>query len=147
MPRSPRHHPHPSVVRSSPGNVAATTALLDEHPATLSANLVTFGRALRAAGFDVTAGRLIDAARSLSAVGPVSLEDTRVALRANLVSERGQIPLFDLLFDRYWRETDGESSLPVVMPEERQPPPEAGGEVRELVAAAPRPAHAAEGDN
>jgi len=123
------------------------TALLDERPATLSANLVTFGRALRAAGFDVTAGRLIDAARSLSAVGPASLEDTRAALRANIVSERGQIPLFDLLFDRYWRQSDGEPSLPVVTPEEREPLSEAGGESRSLVAAAPRPAHATEGDN
>jgi uncharacterized protein with von Willebrand factor type A (vWA) domain len=70
--------------------------------ATLGENLLGFTRLLRVADLDVTNGRVIDAARSLTEIGIDSREDVRAALRASLVSSVDQVSLFNALFDLYW---------------------------------------------
>ena len=128
--------------------VAEAAARLAGRQKTLTANLVNFGRVLRVAGLDVTAGRLIDAARSLALVGPASSEDIRAALRTNLIAEHSQIATFDLLFDLYWRSSDADPpGLQVVREDDRQVPPAADDGPRELVAALPCPAYQPETDN
>ncbi|MGD9892648.1 MAG: VWA domain-containing protein [Dehalococcoidia bacterium] len=121
---------------------------LAERRRTISGNLVNFGRVLRAAGFEVTAGRLIDAARGIRLIDPCSKEDVQIALRANLVSDRERLDLFDLLFDLYWPAWDPEEpALPLAEPIDR-PTPSGGSTVgHELVAAIGRAAHSSEGDN
>ena len=78
-------------------------AVLGERRATLAENLVQFGRVLKTADFDVASGRVIDAARSLALIDLGNRDDFRTALRCNLVSHVEDFPLFDLLFDTYWR--------------------------------------------
>lgn len=120
---------------------------LAERQGTISGNLVGFGRVLRAAGFEVTAGRLIDAARGIELIDPASVEDLRVVLRANLVSEQGRLALFDALFDLYWTRPDAEhEGLPLAEPAEQQAP--AGSAPgHQLAAVIGRAAAAADGDN
>jgi uncharacterized protein with von Willebrand factor type A (vWA) domain len=121
---------------------------LAERPGTISGNMVNFGRVLRAAGFEVTAGRLIDAARGLRLVDPCSMEDVRIVLRANLVSDNGRLELFDLLFDLYWPKSDSdEPAFPLVEPFDQPSPAAESHAGRGLVAALGRAAHATEGDN
>jgi uncharacterized protein with von Willebrand factor type A (vWA) domain len=144
-----RRHRRHVAFRDGSGLVADIAARLGERRGTLSANLVNFARALRAAGFDVTAGRVIDAARSLAAMDLGSLEDMRLALRANFLTEHAQTVLFDTLFDLYWRDPSAPPpDIPVATQQEREQAQrqEAAGD-RRLVAAAPRPAFQANGDN
>jgi uncharacterized protein with von Willebrand factor type A (vWA) domain len=95
-------------------------ALLGEARGTLAAHLVGFARLLRAAEFDITAGRLIDAARALTLVDIGRLEDVRLALRANFVSEAAQLAAFDRLFDLYWRSGGQPPPIGEVVPVERR---------------------------
>jgi uncharacterized protein with von Willebrand factor type A (vWA) domain len=146
MPAARPRRPHARIERtSSPAEVAAGLA---ERRGTISGNLVHFGRVLRAAGIEVTPGRLIDAARGLGLIDPSSMEDVRVALRANLVSDHDHLLLFDALFDRYWPKGQADDpTLPVAEPLDQQAPtadPVAG---RALVAALGRVAHSPEGDS
>jgi uncharacterized protein with von Willebrand factor type A (vWA) domain len=78
-------------------------SVLGERRASLAANVVQFARVLKAADFDVTSGRVIDAARSLALIDSAEREDFYVALRANLVSRVEDFPVFDMLFALYWR--------------------------------------------
>jgi uncharacterized protein with von Willebrand factor type A (vWA) domain len=113
---------------ASPDDLAgAINEILRERPATLAYNLVAFARLLRLSGLDITNGRVIDAARSLTAVGIDSREDVRVALRACLVSSAGQRALFDTLFELYWqREPRGLQIVPKPDTDERRERPEEG---------------------
>ncbi len=97
-------------------------ALLGEHRGTLAAHLIGFARLLRASDFDITAGRIIDAARSLTLVNIGRPEDVRLALRANFVSEAAQLAAFDRLFDLYWRSGGQPPPIGEVVPVERRPP-------------------------
>lgn len=96
-------------------------ALLGEERGTLAAHLVGFARLLRAADFDITAGRIIDAARALTLVDIGRPEDVRLALRANFVSEAALLPAFDRLFDLYWRTGGQPPPIGEVVPVERRP--------------------------
>lgn len=96
-------------------------ALLGEERGTLAAHLIGFARLLRAADFDITAGRIIDAARSLTLVDIGRSEDVRLALRANFVSEAALLPAFDRLFDLYWRSGGQPPPIGEVVPVERRP--------------------------
>ena len=73
-----------------------------EPSASLTAALPSFGRLLRTAEFDVTAGRLIDAARALSFVDVAEKEQVRAAMRACFVSGPRRNQAFDELFDLFW---------------------------------------------
>jgi uncharacterized protein with von Willebrand factor type A (vWA) domain len=70
----------------------------------LAANVLLFGRLLRAAGMEVHHGRLIDATRALALVGVRRRDDVRAALRALLVHDRDEIERFDQAFDFFFRE-------------------------------------------
>jgi len=62
------------------------------------ADLVGFGRLLRAGGAEVGPGRVADAVRGLSAVGVRDERDVYFALRQTLVSHREELELFDRAF-------------------------------------------------
>jgi uncharacterized protein with von Willebrand factor type A (vWA) domain len=127
--------------------VEVARALGDRHGA-LSKNLVGFGRLLRAAGFDITSSRLIDAGRSVAAVSPSASDDVRIALRANLVSDHTRFELFDVLFDLYWKGTETDHrAIPLAEPDEQAQEMQTAGAGKELVVSLGRPAHDPEGDN
>lgn len=67
-------------------------------------NLLVFGRILREAGLRVTLSQVMDAGRALDYVDISSKEDFRAALRSNLVSDKGDLALFDRAFDFFWRD-------------------------------------------
>lgn len=123
-------------------------ALLGDRRDTLAANLVGFARLLRASDFDITAGRVIDAARALTLVDITNEGDFHQALLANLVSDVTFIPAFDTLFQLYWR--SGRAPAPIVraVPQPEQPQRGADSSRSPLRArVAPRPAARPEGDN
>lgn len=121
-------------------------SLLTRRGGTLAANLIGFARLLRASDFDITAGRVIDAARALALIDLTNVEDFRLALLANFVSDATLIPAFDALFHLYWR-TRGLPNVTVSPPERKASrygnDRRGGGQVR----TAPWAAHAPEGDN
>jgi uncharacterized protein len=69
----------------------------------LAANVLLFGRMLRAAGLDVHHGRLVDAVRALEWVNVRNRADAAAALRSLLVHDRDQIARFDRAFDLFFR--------------------------------------------
>ena len=87
------------------------SAILTDRRGTLAQNLVNFARLLKLAAFDVTSGRVIDAARCLAAIDVSRMEDMRQALRATFLSSADQITLFDRLFDLYWRQGTGDAGV------------------------------------
>lgn len=70
----------------------------------LLSNLLMFVRVLRAAGLDVHAGAVTEAARAITEVGLGRREDVRLALRTVLVHRREDIDLFDRAFDTFFRD-------------------------------------------
>ncbi len=100
-------------------------ALAVRHSA-LGANLVQFASLLKTAELEVTTTQLLGAAASAGEIDVSRRDDFRQALAANLLTRVEDRPVFDLLFDRFWR-------LP--RPEEGSPPRPApatlaGGEAR-----------------
>lgn len=69
----------------------------------LAANVLLFGRVLRAAGLDVHHGRLLDAVRALETIDIGNRGDVAAALRGLLVHDRDQIARFDRAFDLFFR--------------------------------------------
>ncbi|HEY7294782.1 MAG TPA: VWA domain-containing protein [Dehalococcoidia bacterium] len=124
---------------------------LGERGGSLAENLIQFGRLLKNSEIDVTSGRLIDAARSLALLDLARREDFRTALRANLVSRVEDYPLFDLLFDLYWRpERDaGQKALPRTRYSDAPPsrPRRGGRDGSKLAPVQTRVAYEPEGDN
>jgi uncharacterized protein with von Willebrand factor type A (vWA) domain len=74
-----------------------------QHSDAFLINLLAFGRALKEAGIQISTGRMIDAARALEFVNIGSRQDFHIALRSNLVSRKEDIPLFDRVFDSFWK--------------------------------------------
>ena len=68
------------------------------------ANLLAFARILKQLGMKVGLSQVLDASRSLEFVNLASKADFRAALRANLVSEKDEVPLFERVFDYFWRD-------------------------------------------
>jgi hypothetical protein len=66
-------------------------------------NLLTFCRILRDLGMDVTAGRILDIARSLERIDVCDRAQFYYTLRANLVSSHEEMELFDQVFALFWR--------------------------------------------
>jgi uncharacterized protein len=92
---------------------------------------------LRAQGTRVGIGELLDAHRALAAVDSTSREDARLALRAVLCSERGDLPKFELAFHEVFgdgRVPLGPSPFDELSEEARAALPHAG-----LPATGPRP--------
>jgi uncharacterized protein with von Willebrand factor type A (vWA) domain len=75
----------------------------DQHPGALAANILRFGRLLRAAGLDVHHGRMLDALRAVERVGVARRSDVRAALRALLVHRHEDLARFDEAFDLFFR--------------------------------------------
>ncbi len=69
----------------------------------LTANIMHFARALRAAGLPIGPGRVIDAVRAVEAVGLGNRNDFYWALHAVFVNRRDQRELFDQTFHLFWR--------------------------------------------
>ena len=69
----------------------------------IAANVLQFGRMLRAAGFDIHHGRLLDAVRALEWVDVRSRTDVAAALRSLLVHDRDEIARFDRAFELFFR--------------------------------------------
>jgi uncharacterized protein len=68
-----------------------------------AANILLFGRVLRATGMDVHHGRLLDAIRALQWVNVGSRADVAATLRGLLVHDRDDIARFDRAFDLFFR--------------------------------------------
>jgi uncharacterized protein with von Willebrand factor type A (vWA) domain len=69
----------------------------------LLANLLLFGRTLRAAGLPVTHGQSLDFARALELVDVGSRDQVFHAARSLLVNRQEELEMFELLFNRFWR--------------------------------------------
>jgi uncharacterized protein with von Willebrand factor type A (vWA) domain len=69
----------------------------------LAANVLLFGRVLRAAGLDVHHARLLDAIRALEWVGVTSRADVAAALRSLLVHSEADLVRFDEAFNLFFR--------------------------------------------
>lgn len=67
------------------------------------ANILAFGRVLKQLGVNVGLGQVIDAGRSLEFIDIGDKDDFYTLLRANLVTEKEKIPLFDRAFECFWR--------------------------------------------
>ena len=67
-------------------------------------NMMAFARALKQLGVKVSLSQVIDAARSADLVDVAAREDFRALLRSNLISQKEDFPVFDMVFDCFWRE-------------------------------------------
>ena len=68
--------------------------------------ITVFGRFLRQAGYSVGTGEIMTAIAASSKIDLLNREDFRHALKACLITDHKFIPLFDQLFDLYWRNPD-----------------------------------------
>jgi uncharacterized protein with von Willebrand factor type A (vWA) domain len=64
--------------------------------------ILLFARHLKSRGLKITPGRVVDAARSLEVIDLSSRQDFSSALRANLVSSREDLAVFDELFEQFF---------------------------------------------
>lgn len=72
----------------------------------LHRNVVEFARALRRAGFTIPPDSVGLALLALEHTGLEQRDDVRAALRAVLTTRREQHPLFDLVYEAFWRDPD-----------------------------------------
>jgi uncharacterized protein with von Willebrand factor type A (vWA) domain len=79
------------------------TGRQDDSSGKLIANLMHFGRTLRAAGLPIGTGKLLDAIRAVRAVGITDREDFYWTLHAVFVNRPDQRELFDQAFHVFWR--------------------------------------------
>lgn len=73
----------------------------------LVGRIVDFGRALRAAGLDVSPSELQLLVRALERVDPLRRGEVKSAARSILVHRHRDLETFDRLFDRFWQRSDG----------------------------------------
>jgi hypothetical protein len=90
-------------------------------------NLMAFGRALKQLGVKVSLSQVLDAARSADLVDIAEKQDFRALLRANLISQKEDFPVFDLVFDSFWREQSYER-VPMETMEIQGTPSESGAQ-------------------
>jgi uncharacterized protein with von Willebrand factor type A (vWA) domain len=67
-------------------------------------NMMAFARALKQLGVKVSLSQVIDAARSADLVDVAEKQDFRALLRSNLILQKEDFPVFDMVFDCFWRE-------------------------------------------
>ena len=67
-------------------------------------NMMAFGRALKQLGVKVSLSQVLDTSRAVDLVDLAERGDFRALLRANLILQKEDFPVFDLLFDRFWCE-------------------------------------------
>ena len=68
--------------------------------------ITVFGRFLRQAGWHVGTGEIMSAIEASSKIDPSNRHDFRDSLKACFITNHKMIPLFDQLFDLYWRNPD-----------------------------------------
>ncbi len=68
--------------------------------------ITVFGRFLRQAGCRVGTGEIMSAVEASSKIDPSNREDFRQALKACFITNHKMIPMFDQLFDLFWRNPD-----------------------------------------
>ncbi len=115
----------PAIVQSGPREA------IDGHR--LLARAVGFGRALRAAGLPVDLGAEIDFSRALGIVDIGDRELVRAAGAAVFTRRRDDRPVYDRVFDRYWRrrslypnlEAPGSEQRPEAVPSDEGTPQDA----------------------
>jgi uncharacterized protein len=90
-------------------------------------NLLAFGRALKQLGVKVSLSQVIDASRSIEFVDIADKADFRALLRSNLISQKEDFPVFDMLFDCFWREQSYER-VPMETVEIQGTPTESGAQ-------------------
>src|SRR4029079_19107511 len=69
---------------------------------TLADRTVALGRALQAAGVNVSLSEIIDAARATTQIDIAQRTELHAALRATLVKQARHYPTFEGAFDRYF---------------------------------------------
>ncbi len=97
-------------------------------PLGMAGHIVAFSRLLKDAGLPTHPGAVMDACRSVTALGLADRRQVYWALRANLVTDRDRYDAFDRLYRRFWEE--GVRDLP-------PPPREPRGAVPVVAPAAP----------
>jgi len=86
-------------------------------PGRFVANIMHFGRCLRAAGLPVGPGKVLEAIRAVEAIGIGGREDFYWTLHAVFVNRRDQRELFDQAFHIFWRKPDLlEKMMQLLMP-------------------------------
>lgn len=100
-------------------------------PEGLLSNLLVFARALRTAGVTVRAGGVADAVRALDVIGVARRRDVCDALRAVLTLRHEDFPIFDEIFERFWRAWPDRSSFAV--PQPMRPPRRARASIKMLM--------------
>jgi uncharacterized protein len=80
--------------------------------ADLVANVLLFGRFLRARGLEMHVGRLIDVVEALEHVDLGSRDAVYHTCRTLLVHRRDDLPVFDQAFDAFWRQRRATLSRP-----------------------------------
>ena len=90
-------------------------------------NLLAFGRALKELGVKVSLSQVIDVSRAVEFVDLADKEDFRALLRSNLISQKEDFPVFDMLFDCFWREQSYER-VPMETLEIQGTPTESGAQ-------------------
>src|SRR3954469_17244737 len=103
----------------------------------LVANLMHFGRTLRAAGLPVGPGKVLDAVEAVRTVGITDRRDFYWALHAVFVNRRDQRELFDQAFHIFWRNPQIlEKMMALILPRMRSEQEAPGEEmIRRLVEA------------
>jgi uncharacterized protein with von Willebrand factor type A (vWA) domain len=97
----------------------------DEGGGKLPANVVHFGRALRAAGLPVGPGRVLQAIRALECIDITNRQDFYWALHAVFVNRSDQRHLFAQAFQIFWRNPNlMQQMLSLMLPNMRAPEPE-----------------------
>ena len=76
---------------------------LAERHGDLAGNLVRFAALLKAGEIEVTTTQVLSAAQSLREIDVSDREDFRAALAASFLTTVEDRPVFDVLFDRFWR--------------------------------------------
>ena len=111
----------PETVASAVGNFSSVRG-----QGTLP-NLLAFGRALKELGVKVSLSQVIDVSRAVEFVDLADKEDFRALLRSNLISQKEDFPVFDMLFDCFWREQSYER-VPMETLEIQGTPTESGAQ-------------------
>jgi uncharacterized protein with von Willebrand factor type A (vWA) domain len=90
-------------------------------------NLLAFGRALKELGIKVSLSQVMDVSRAVEFVDLADKGDFRSLLRSNLISQKEDFPVFDMLFECFWREQSYER-VPMETMEIQGTPTESGAE-------------------
>src|ERR1051325_3983850 len=104
--------PHASTVAAALGSHDVLRSAGGARRRDLGSNLLAFCRVLRKAIPNVTAGRVIDTYRSLACIDISQEPDFRSVLQANLVSSQEDLPIFDMLYDAFWRPLASSDEIP-----------------------------------